>query len=97
MFWKIIFYIWLFCTVFNIGNCFCIDAKLIRKYGKDALQKGSLFERFWSLIRLIVACALPIFNFTLFMYLFFNFEEFYNKCKQRTEKEIAERKENNNA
>lgn len=93
MFWKIIFYIWLFCTVFNLGECFYADVKLKRNYGEDAISKGSLFEKFWDFIKLIVICAFPIFNFMLFIILMFKPEELYNGCKRSVEKKIKEQKE----
>lgn len=95
MFWKIIFYIWIFCTVFNLGECLCVTAKLNRKYGKNTISKSGCYERLWTFIKLVIICALPISNFVLFLSLIFDSAKFQDACEQNAKEKInGERKEN---
>lgn len=94
MFWKIIFYIWIFCTVFNLGEIAYGYIRVKREVDLSVLSdEQSLYESIWGWLKIVIYCAMPIINFIICMEYLFNPNEFYDNLKMKTEKKIEETKE----
>lgn len=86
MFWKIIFYIWIFCTVFDFGEWLFMIAQLSRTVNVPKIKITS-FEVVWWFIKILVFCALPIFNFIMFIVFMFGSKQLTVRVKEGIEKE----------
>lgn len=94
MFWKIIFYIWIFCTLFNIGEIIDGLVRVKREIDISIHTKQSLYEKAWGYFKIMIICALPIFNFFTCMAYLFHPTEFSDNLKIKVEEQIAKEKEN---
>lgn len=91
---KIVFYIWAFITIYNLGEICYVNIRLKRQFDNNNLSETHVFEKLWNAIRTIVLCALPLIHVISFFYYVFNMEKFYNKCKASVEEKIKTHKEN---